>query len=51
MPDGGRLHTELPENQLGVVTIVVLAQHGLMGPMQSPVDTSYLSDGDYAPIL
>ena len=31
-------------NQLGVVTIVVLAQHGLMGPMQSPIDMSYLSD-------
>ena len=31
-------------NQLGVVTILVLAQHGLMGPMQSPLDVSYLSD-------
>src|SRR6202030_3720490 len=31
-------------NQLGVVTIVVLAQHGLMGPMQTPLDISYLSD-------
>ncbi len=31
-------------NQLGVVTILVLAQHGLMGPMQTPVDISYLSD-------
>ena len=31
-------------NQLGVVTILVLAQHGLMGPMQSPLDLSYLSD-------
>jgi circadian clock protein KaiC len=31
-------------NQLGVVTILVLAQHGLMGPMQSPLDMSYLSD-------
>ena len=31
-------------NQLGVVTILVLAQHGLMGPMQSPLDISYLSD-------
>jgi circadian clock protein KaiC len=31
-------------NQLGVVTILVLAQHGIMGPMQSPLDISYLSD-------
>ncbi|HET9318684.1 MAG TPA: ATPase domain-containing protein [Bryobacteraceae bacterium] len=31
-------------NQLGVVTILVLAQHGLMGPMQTPLDLSYLSD-------
>jgi circadian clock protein KaiC len=31
-------------NQLGVVTILVLAQHGLMGPMQTPLDVSYLSD-------
>jgi circadian clock protein KaiC len=30
--------------QLGVVTILVLAQHGLVGPMQTPVDISYLSD-------
>src|SRR5690242_11469139 len=27
-----------------VVTILVLAQHGLMGPMQTPLDISYLSD-------
>jgi circadian clock protein KaiC len=31
-------------NQLGVVTILVLAQHGMMGPMQTPLDISYLSD-------
>jgi circadian clock protein KaiC len=31
-------------NQLGIVTILVLAQHGLMGPMQTPLDISYLSD-------
>jgi circadian clock protein KaiC len=31
-------------NQLGVVSILVLAQHGLMGPMQTPLDISYLSD-------
>ena len=31
-------------NQLGVLTIVVLAQHGVMGQMQTPIDLSYLSD-------
>ena len=31
-------------NQLGVVIILLLAQHGLMGPMQTPLDISYLSD-------
>jgi circadian clock protein KaiC len=31
-------------NQHGVVTVLVLAQHGLVGHMQSPVDLTYLSD-------
>jgi circadian clock protein KaiC len=31
-------------NQQGVVTILILAQHGLVGPMASAVDLSYLSD-------
>ena len=31
-------------NQQGVITFLVLAQHGLLGPMQSPVDLTYLSD-------
>jgi circadian clock protein KaiC len=31
-------------NQQGVVTFLVLAQHGLIGHMQSPVDLTYLSD-------
>ena len=30
--------------QQGVLTILVLAQHGLVGPMETPVDMSYLSD-------
>ena len=30
--------------QQGVLTILVLAQHGLIGPMETPVDLSYLSD-------
>jgi circadian clock protein KaiC len=31
-------------SQLGVLTILVLAQHGLVGPMDTPLDISYLSD-------
>jgi circadian clock protein KaiC len=30
--------------QQGVVTILVLAQHGLVGPMQTTVDLTYISD-------
>jgi len=30
--------------QMGVVTLMVVAQHGLVGPMDSPVDVSYLAD-------
>jgi circadian clock protein KaiC len=30
--------------QQGVLTILVLAQHGLVGPTQTPLDISYLSD-------
>jgi circadian clock protein KaiC len=30
--------------QQGVLTILVLAQHGLVGPMETPIDISYLSD-------
>ena len=32
-------------NQRGLVTILVLAQHGVMGEMRSDIDLSYLSDG------
>jgi circadian clock protein KaiC len=31
-------------NQLGVVTITVLAQQGMLGPMQTPIDLSYVAD-------
>ncbi|GGD84380.1 circadian clock protein KaiC [Tsuneonella deserti] len=31
-------------NQQGIVTILVLAQHGMVGHMASPVDLTYLSD-------
>jgi KaiC/GvpD/RAD55 family RecA-like ATPase len=49
MPDERFLVLQIHEllaylNQLGVLTILVLAQHGPLGPMQTPVDLSYLSD-------
>ncbi|HEX4194334.1 MAG TPA: ATPase domain-containing protein [Stellaceae bacterium] len=31
-------------NEAGVLTILVVAQHGLMGTMQNPIDLSYISD-------
>jgi circadian clock protein KaiC len=31
-------------NHRGIVTLLTLAQHGLVGPMQSSVDLTYLSD-------
>jgi circadian clock protein KaiC len=31
-------------NQRGVVSIMIMAQQGLIGPMGSPVDVSYLAD-------
>jgi circadian clock protein KaiC len=31
-------------SQQGVLSIVVMAQHGIMGRMESPIDVSYLSD-------
>ncbi len=49
MPDGRFLILQMHElltslSQMGVLTILVLAQHGLVGPMQTPIDISYLSD-------
>ena len=49
MPQEEFLHLHLHElltflNQHGVVTVMVLAQHGLIGPMGAPVDVSYLAD-------
>ena len=49
MPDERFLVLQMHElltylGQLGVLTILVLAQHGLVGPMQTPIDLSYLSD-------
>jgi circadian clock protein KaiC len=49
MPQEEFLHLHLHEllsflNQRGVVTLMVLAQHGLIGTMGVPVDVSYLAD-------
>ncbi|RYF94307.1 MAG: circadian clock protein KaiC [Caulobacteraceae bacterium] len=49
MPDGRFLVLQMHEllsylAQQGVLTILVLAQHGLVGPMETPLDISYLSD-------
>jgi circadian clock protein KaiC len=49
MPDGRFLILQMHEllsylAQQGVLTILILAQHGLVGPMDTPLDISYLSD-------
>ncbi|WP_158915860.1 ATPase domain-containing protein [Caulobacter sp. S45] len=49
MPDERFLILQMHEllsylSQLGVMTILVLAQHGLVGPMETPLDISYLAD-------
>lgn len=49
MPDEQFLVLQMHElltylSQLGVLTLLVLAQHGLVGPMETPLDISYLSD-------
>ena len=49
MPDGRFLVLQMHEllsylGQQGVLTILVLAQHGLVGPVEMPLDISYLSD-------
>jgi circadian clock protein KaiC len=49
MPDERFLFLQMHEllsylNQVGVLTIIVLAQHGLLGQVQAPIDLSYLSD-------
>jgi circadian clock protein KaiC len=49
MPGEKYLNNQLHElsaylNQRGVVTILILAQHGLVGVGEAPVDLSYLSD-------
>lgn len=49
MPDGRFLILQMHEllsylNQQGVLTLMVLAQHGVVEPMDTPLDMSYLSD-------
>jgi circadian clock protein KaiC len=49
MPHEEFLHLHLHEllsylNQQGVMTLMVLAQHGLVGHMGTPIDVSYLAD-------
>ncbi|MDB5460677.1 MAG: hypothetical protein JWO72_2418 [Caulobacteraceae bacterium] len=49
MPDERFLILQMHEllsylGQLGVLSILILAQHGLVGPLQTPLDISYLSD-------
>jgi circadian clock protein KaiC len=49
MPEGRFLILQMHElltylNRQGVLTILVLAQHGLVGPTNTPLDISYLSD-------
>ncbi len=49
MPDEKFLSLQLHEmlsylSQQGVVSIMTVAQHGLVGAMQSPVDVTYLAD-------
>ncbi|MFN4141712.1 ATPase domain-containing protein [Aestuariivirga sp.] len=49
MPDERFLVLQMHEllsylGQQGVLTIIILAQHGLIGPMETPLDISYLSD-------
>jgi circadian clock protein KaiC len=49
MPDERFLILQMHEllsylSQRGVLTILVLAQHGLAGPMETPLDISYLAD-------
>lgn len=49
MPEEHHLSIQMHEllsylNQRGVASMVVMAQHGMVGGMQSPVDVSYLAD-------
>ena len=50
MPDERFLILQMHEllsylSQRGALTFLILAQHGLVGPMDTPLDISYLADG------
>jgi circadian clock protein KaiC len=50
MPDERFLILQMHEllsylSQRGALTLLVLAQHGLVGPLDTPLDISYLADG------
>jgi circadian clock protein KaiC len=49
MPEERHLILQIHEllgflSQAGVLTILIIAQHGMVGPMQNPLDLSYISD-------
>lgn len=49
MPDGRFLVLQMHEllsylSQMGVLSIMILAQHGMIGTTETPLDVSYLSD-------
>lgn len=49
MPDGSLLTVQLHEllsylSRRGILTLMTVAQHGLVGQMQAPVDITYLAD-------
>ena len=49
MPAERHLYIQLHEmltyfGQLGATTLLVMAQNGIVGPMQSPIDVSYIAD-------
>jgi circadian clock protein KaiC len=49
MPDERHLILQVHEllaylSQVGVLTILIVAQHGMVGPMKNPLDLSYISD-------
>jgi circadian clock protein KaiC len=49
MPDANFLNIQLHEllsflNRHGILTLMTVAQHGLIGQMQAPVDLTYLAD-------
>jgi circadian clock protein KaiC len=49
MPNVGFLQIQLHDllsylNRHGILTLLTVAQHGLVGPMHTPIDLTYLAD-------